>query len=266
MRPCRMFVVLVTLFISSMSPGFAQTGAKLHEIDGLIAKGLFTSLDPELMKHRLSLQEIEKARLNGEPTDIEDILAWMAKCEKLHSRVEEPLEVRGNIAVSVPPNTMGDEAYTACFYAFNFNGLGFSGIGDDLVLVRPEKHPRLERLGRPWNRDQILSTELFRLGYLKPDPILRQYRDKEGSSLGHAVLEPRSNIVIVADTPKALELLRAHIDSEVLEAMGVPASAGHGPGDEARPPSLGAIASRETIHFYLMTFARLESLPSGRRR
>ena len=48
-----------------------------------MAKGLFSELDPELMKRRLSLQELEKAGLNGESTDIEIILAWMAKCEKL---------------------------------------------------------------------------------------------------------------------------------------------------------------------------------------
>ena len=261
MQPRRFSVVLVAVLISSASSGSAQTGPKLHDINGFIAKGAFHELDPELMKHRLSLEEIAKASLNGEPTGIENVLAWMAKCEKLDTRVEEPVEVKGKISVSLPPNTMGDEAYTACFYAFSFNGLGLSGAGDELVLVRSEKHPELPRLARPWNRDQVLSTQLFRLGYLKPDPILRDYRDKAGSPAGHAVLETRSNVLMAVDTPKALEALRAHIDAETLEAMGVPASKGPLPGDELRPPNLGAIASKEAIHFYLMAFARWNQFP-----
>jgi hypothetical protein len=261
MRPRRFVVIVVVFLISSVRPGFGQTGPKLHDINGFMAKGAFKELDPELMKRRLSLQEIKKAGLNGEPTDIEDVLAWMAKCEKLNSRVDEPAEVQGKISILLPPNAIGDEAYTACYYAFSFNGLGLLGTGSELKLVRPEKHPRLPRSGRPWNRDQILSTQLFRLGYLKPDPILRKYREKAGSAAGHAVLEPRSNVLIVTDTAKALESLGAHINAEVLEAMGVPASKELAPGDALRPPSLGAIASKETIHFYLMAFARWNQFP-----
>lgn len=251
----------IVILISSTSRGFAQTGAKLHEIDGFITKGVVTALDPEMMKHRLTLREIEAARLNGEPTDIGDILAWMAKCEKMGSRVEEPLQVRGRMAVSIPPNTMGDEAFTACFYALGFNGLGLTSVSNDLVLVRPENHPRLERIGRPWNRDRISATQLFRLGYLKPDPVMRRYTDKMGTAAGHAVIELRSNVLIVTDTPGALKSLGAHIDSEILEAMGLPVAEGHAPGEAPRPPSLGAIASKDAIHFYLMAFARWNQFP-----
>jgi hypothetical protein len=261
MRPSRFLIVLVALLISPPNRGYAQTGPKLHDINGFIAKGALHELDPELLKRRLSLQEIATASLNGEPTDIENILAWMAKCEKLDSRVEEPVLVQGKMSILLAPNTTGDEAYTACFYAFSFNGLGLSGTGDELVLVRSEKHPELPRLSRPWNRDQILSTQLFRLGYLKPDPILRHYRDKAGSPAGHAVLEANSNVVIVTDMPKALESLRTHIDAEVLEAMGVPAAKDPAPEAVLRAPSLGAIASKETIHFYLMAFARWNQFP-----
>ena len=169
--------------------------------------------------------------------------------------------MQGKISVCLPPNTLGDEAYTACFYAFSFNGLGLSGSGDELVLVRSEKHRELPRLSRSWTRDQVLSTELFRLGYLKPDPILRQYRDKAGSPAGHAVLEAKSNVLIAVDTPKALESLRSHIDAEILEAMGVPAAKEPEPGNALRPPSLGAIASTEAIHFYLLAFARWNKFP-----
>jgi hypothetical protein len=261
MRPWRFLVVVVAFLINPVSHGFAQTGPKLHDINGFMAKGALHELDPELMRRRLSLEDIAKAGFNGEPTEIENVLAWMAKSEKLSSRVEEPVEVKGKISVFLPPNTMGDEAYTACYYGFSYNGLGLSGSGGKLVLVRAEKHPQLPRPSRPWNRGQVLSTQLFRLGYLKPDPILRQYRDKAGSPAGHAVLEPKSNVLIVTDTQKALDSLRAHVDGEILEAMGVPASKEPEPGNALRPPSLGAIASSETIHFYLMAFARWNEFP-----
>jgi hypothetical protein len=224
-------------------------------------KGVFTELDRAITGHRLSLAEIERAGFNVAAMDLRDVVAFMAKCEKLGSRVEEPAEVQGNLPVFLPPNAMGDEAYTACYYAINFNGLGLAGIGDELVAVRPEMHPRLPRPGGTWNRDRILSTELFHLGYLRPDPILRQYRDKLGSSLGHAVLEKRSNIVIVVDAPQVLDSVRAMIDTEVLEAMGT--SISNGPPLEAirRQPSLGAVASKEALHFYLQSFARSRQVP-----
>jgi hypothetical protein len=260
MRRFGFLALLVASLIISASPAFAQNRPQLHDINGFMVKGIFSELDPALIQHRLSLREIEKAKLNSESTDIQEVVDLMAKYEKLSSHVEEPLEVRGKLPVFLPPNTMGDEAYTACFYAFNGNGLGLSGVGGELVVVRPEKHPALPRPIGTWNRDQILSTRLFRLGYLKPDPILRQYRDKAGSSVGHAVLEPKSNVAIVTDTRQVLDSLRAHIDSEILEAMGVPATDGQSP-VERRPPSLGAIASRESIHFYLLAFARWSRIP-----
>ena len=85
---------------------------------------------------------------------------------------------------------------------------------------------------------------------------MRQYRDKLGTREGRAVLVKRSNILLVTDRAEALDRLRSYVDSEIVEAMGVPASEGHAPGEEPRPPSLGAIASRESIHFYLMAYAR----------
>ena len=184
MRLWRCVVVIVAPFIAPLSPAFAQRGPMVHDINGFIAAGAFKELDSAPMKRRLSLNEINKAGLDGEPTDIENVLAWMAKCETLDSRVEEPVVVQGKISIHLPPNTLGEEAYTACYYAFNSNGLGLLGTGDELKLVRHEQHPQLPRSGRLWTRNQILSTRLFRLGYLKPDPILRQYRDKVGSAVG----------------------------------------------------------------------------------
>jgi hypothetical protein len=254
-------VVSVALLIGSPSTAIAQTPPKLHDINGFIVKGAFKELDPELMKRRLSLEEITKAGLNGGSTEIEKVLAWAAKCEKLDSQVEEPAVVQGTISIALPPNAMGDEAYTACFYAFSFNGLGLLGTRDDLKLVRSEKHPQLPSSGRPWNRDQILATQLFRLGYLKPDPILRQYRDRAGTAAGHSVLEAKSNVLIVVDTPAALETLRRYIDAETLEAMGMPAAGGDAQRGGLRPPSLGAIASSEAVHFYLMAVARRNHFP-----
>jgi hypothetical protein len=254
------FLVLVSCLALIARPGLAQQGPRLLEINGFMARGVFNELDPERAKHRLSLREIVAEHLDGKSTEVEDALRFMAGQEKLRFRVDEPLEVSGQIPVTLPPNTVGDEAYTTCYYAFTFNGLLLSGVGDELVLVRPESRPGLALSKRPWNRNQVLSTELFRLGYLQPDPILRQYRDLLGSGAGHAVLEPKTNMLIVSDTAQALGKLRAHIDSEIVEAMGVPSPTGGEAGEERRPPSLGAIASRESIHFYLLAFARCSQI------
>ena len=175
------FVVSLTLVVE---PAFAQAGPKLLEIDGFMTKGAFTALDPELVSHRLSLGEIERCHLDGKSTSVQDILDLMARYEKLRPRVDEPLEVRGEIPVFLPPNTTGDEAYTTCFYAITYNGLVLAGTGNELLLVRPETRPRLALPERRWNRNDVLSTQLFRLGYLKPDPIMMHYRDKLGTKAG----------------------------------------------------------------------------------
>jgi hypothetical protein len=253
----RVYVMtVVASMVLAASPAFAQNRPRLHDIDGFMTKGVFTELDPAILRHRLSLEEIDKAHLSGQLVDIREILDWLAKCEKLDSQIEEPLQVRGTISVFLPPNTLGDEAYTVCYYAFNFNGLGLAGSGNELLLVRPEKHPRLPRPTRSWNPDRILPIRLFRLGYLKPDPILRQYRDKIASSVGEAILEKKSNVLIVMDSERALQSLGRFIDSETLEAMGVGPARGQVPAQEPQPPSVGAIASRDNIHFYLMALAR----------
>ena len=96
-----------------------------------MSKGVFTGLDrradeaPALARrHRNDF--ISTAMSTG----IEEILGLMARSEKMRSRVDEPLEVRGEIPVTLPPNTTGSEAYTTCFYAFNLNGLAVAGSGD----------------------------------------------------------------------------------------------------------------------------------------
>ncbi len=225
-----------------------------------MAKGAKAALVPELLRQRLSLAEVNKAHFDGESTDVKDILGLMAKFEKLRIKVDEPAEVRGNVPVFLPPNTLGDEAYTTCFSAFTYNGLVLGVTGGDLELVRPEKRPNLPRARRPWNRSDVLSTRLIRLGYLKHDPIMRVYRDKIGTKVGHAIVELKSNDLIVVDKAAAVEAMFRFVDSEILEAMGVPASEGPAQADGPRPPSLGAIASREAIHFYLMAFARANEI------
>ncbi len=164
--------------------------------------------------------------------------------------------MRGEIPVTLTPNTFGNEAYTTCFYAFNLNGLTVAGSGGSLVLIRPETRPEAPRLPRTWNKDPVLPIRLFRLGYLKSDLILAQYRDKIGTRAGRAILEAKSNVVIIADKAESLEKLERYIDAEALQSMGVPAAAGHTAAEGLRPPSPGAIAARANIHFYLTRFAR----------
>ena len=256
----RLLVAAACLTLGSR-PTLAQEKPKLLSIDGFMKKGVFTELDTELMKRRLSLAEIETLRFDGKSTAIPDILKLMARSEKLRGRIEEPLEVRGEIPVTLSPNTTGNEAYTACFYAFNLNGLLLGGSGDELILMRTGRRLKAPPLERAWNPEQVLSIRLFRLGYLKPDPILAQYKDKLGTKGGRAILEAKSNVVIVADKAASLEKLARYIDAEVLQSMGVPAAAGHSAAEGLRPPNLGAIAARENIHFYLTTFARVSQIP-----
>jgi hypothetical protein len=96
---------------------------------------------------------------------------------------------------------------------------------------------------------------------LKSDLVLAQYKDKLGTRAGRAILEPKSNTVIIADKAASLEKLQRYIDAEALESMGVPAGAGRTPADRLRPPSLGAIKAPPNIHFYLMAFARMTRIP-----
>jgi hypothetical protein len=242
-------------------PGRAQNRPGIHRLDAFMTQGAFTSLDLELVRHRLSLQEIESSHLDGKAADLTEILTAMARYEKLSSRVEEPLEVTGKISVSLPPNAMGDEAFTACFCAFTYNGLALSGIAHDLVLVRPEKHPKVALPVRAWNKDRILSAELYHLGFLNPDAVMRRYRDAIGTQEGHAILVARSNVLIVVDARPALGKLRDFIDSEVMQAMGSASSNDEMQAAGSRPPSLGAIATRAAIHFYLMAYARSKGIP-----
>ena len=94
-------VPFATALALMAEPAFARQGPKLLDIDGFIAKGVFTELDAELVKHRLSLREIEDSHFDGKTTDINDVLGLMARYEKLRPRVDEPLlSARGNSGVS----------------------------------------------------------------------------------------------------------------------------------------------------------------------
>jgi hypothetical protein len=255
------FVAIAACLTVEQQSASAQDKPRLLAIDGFMSKGVFTELDPEQMKRRLSRADIERLHLDGNSTGIDNILGLMARSEKMHSRIAEPLEVRGEIPVTLPPNATGSEAYTTCFYAFNLNGLALAGSGDSLILIRPETRPEAPRTERKWNRDEILPIRLFRLGYLRSDLVLAQYKDKLGTRAGRAILEAKSNTVIIADKAASLEKLQRYIDAEALESMGLPAGAGRTPADRLRLPSLGAIASTANIHFYLMAFARVSQIP-----
>jgi hypothetical protein len=263
MRPPLRFAGLVLFLVLSTRArrAVAADGPGIHRLDGFMVQGVFRKLDPEPMAHRLSLREIQEKGLDGRPVDIGDILGLMASYERLRPRIEEPLEVRGKIRVTLTPNTMGDEAYSACFVALTYNGLVLTGDSGELTLVRPETRPDLPPPKRPWDREHVLSTRLFRLGYLNSDEILRRYRDAIGTKDGHAVLEPGSNVLVVTDSDPALVKLGFSIDSQTLEAMGRRTRDGAGPAGELRPPSVGATASREGIHFYLLAYARSNGIP-----
>jgi hypothetical protein len=252
---------LALFVILTASRAVAADGPGIHRLDGFMVRGVFKELDKELMGHRLSLREIEEKGLDGRPVDIGDILGLMASYETLRPRIEEPLEVRGKIRVALTPNTMGDEAYSACFVALTYNGLVLSGDSGELTLVRPETRPDLQVPKRLWDREHVLSTRLFRLGYLDPDEVLRRYRDAIGTKDGHAVLEPSSNVVIVTDSDVALVKFGIYLDSQTLEAMGRRTRDGAGPVGGPRVPSAAATASREGIHFYLLAFARSKGIP-----
>ena len=95
-------------------------------------------------------------------------------------RIDEPLEVRGEIPVTLPPNTMGNEAYTTCFYAFNLNGLVVAGSGDQLVLdpARNEAQgsaPGTKMESRTGSADPALPAGL-------PEVRPRSWRNIETSS------------------------------------------------------------------------------------
>jgi hypothetical protein len=261
MRTIRCLLALIASLDMLANCGLAADEPGIHRLDGFMVKGVFTELDREHTKHRLSLGELEKGGLDGRPRPIGDILNVMASYEKMDSQIDEPLQVRGDIRVALTPNTTGDEAYTACFFALTYNGLALAGSMGNLALVRPETRPALAPPKRRWDRNHILSTQLFRLGYLNSNPILARYRDALGTPEGHAVFEPKSNVVIVTDTDAALEKFGRHIDSEILAAMGAPTSEGAVAVQEVRLPSRGATASRECIHFYLLAYARSNRIP-----
>ena len=75
-------------------------------------------------------------------------------------------------------------------------------------------------------------------------------------------LKPKSNVVIVSDKPASLEKLERYIDAEVLQAMGVPAAAGH---DRRRwsatPQPRGDRRPREHSFLPSRLFARTSHIP-----
>ena len=205
--------------------GSAQDKPALHEMNDFMVKGAFTELDRDLTRHRLSPRGDREGRARRSAEAHRRHPGKPMALREDGVQVDEPLQVRGDIRVALTPNSTGDEAYTACFLALTYNGLVLSGSSDELILVRPETRPALPHPRRRWDRDHILSTRLFRLGYLDSDPILRRYHDEIGTGEGHAVLVPKSNVVIVTDTDAALEKLGS------LDRFGDPG----GDGDDPRP-------------------------------
>ena len=76
--------VMAAVCLSLVSrPAIGQDKPKLLAVDGFMFKGVFTELDTEQMKRRLSLAEIEKLHFDGKSTPIEAILKLMAASEEL---------------------------------------------------------------------------------------------------------------------------------------------------------------------------------------
>ncbi len=262
MRPHRLIAALaVGLAVFPARSGVAADRPAVHELREFLARGAFTELKRELAQRPLSLAEIEKDGLDGRPRPVLDILETMARYEKLNAKIAEPLEVHGEMSVRLTPNTTGEEAYTACFLAFTYNGLAVSGQGKDLVLVRSETRPELPSPKRKWDASRILGTRLLRLGYLAPDPILRRYREEIGTAEGHAIIVPKANVVIAIDTEPALEKLATLVDEETMAAMGAAPRHSAAAAEGLRPPSAGAMTSRACVHFYLQAFARRHDIP-----
>ena len=86
MRTILSFVAAAASLALGHGAASAQDKPKLQAIDGFMFKGVFTELDPEQMKRRLSLAEIEKLHLDGKSTAVDDILKLMATSEKLEGR------------------------------------------------------------------------------------------------------------------------------------------------------------------------------------
>ena len=228
---------------SCTAPAFAQDKPKLLAIDGFMFKGVFTELDPEQMKRRLSLAEIDRLHFDGKSTAIEEILKLMAtvrEAARPGRRAARGARRDPRHAAAQHDGQRGVHDVLLCVQSQRIDR---GRQRRSLVLIRPETRPEAPRLERTWNREQILPIRLFRLGYLRSDLILAQYQDKLGTRAGRAILEAKSNVVIVADKAASLEKLARYIDAEALQSMGVPAAAGHTAAEGLRPPSLGAIAS-----------------------
>ena len=72
-----------------------------------MVKGVFTELDPEQTKRRLSWPKSRGSISTASRPTLSEILDLMARTEKMRARIDEPLEVRGEIPVTLPPNTTG---------------------------------------------------------------------------------------------------------------------------------------------------------------
>ena len=121
-------------------------------------KGVFTELDPEQMKRRLSLADIEKLHFDGKSTGYprHPRVSWPGP-RSCASKVDEPLEVRGEIPLTLPPNTMGNEAYTDVLLCVQSQRTGRGRQRRSAASSSgPNPGPTSRVLERTWNREQVL--------------------------------------------------------------------------------------------------------------
>ena len=109
MRSTLRFVAAAACLCVAPAPAFAQDKPKLLAVDGFMFKGVFTELEPEQMKRRPAGRDRQASFRRPGNANRGNPEIHAPTSEKMRGRVDEPLEVRGEIPVTLPPNTMGND-------------------------------------------------------------------------------------------------------------------------------------------------------------
>ena len=174
-------------------PACAQNRPRLHDIDGFMTKGVFTELDPTIMTHRLSLEEIEKAHLGGQPVDIQDdpgLDGEVRKAGVLRSKSLSRCEAR--FRLSCHQTLWGTRPTQSATTLLSSTVWVFPDQGTSSCLCGPKNTLGYRVPIELGIADWILPIRLFRLGYLKPDPIIEAIPGENRNRGGRG--DPREEI------------------------------------------------------------------------